>query len=161
MSNLGFERHLAGLGLELIRTPVGDRYVLERMRRDGYNVGGEPSGHIILSDYTTTGDGFVAALQVLSVIKSINKPVSEICHRFEALPQILKNVKYKTGKPLENARVKSAIASAEEKLGRTGRLIIRASGTEPVIRVMGEGDNRDVVEAAVDGVVEALGQVAA
>jgi phosphoglucosamine mutase len=95
------------------------------------------------------------------VIKSINKPVSEICHRFEALPQILKNVKYKTGKPLENARVKSAIASAEEKLGRTGRLIIRASGTEPVIRVMGEGDNRDVVEAAVDGVVEALGQVAA
>ena len=161
MSNLGFERHLAGLGLELIRTPVGDRYVLERMRRDGYNVGGEPSGHIILSDYTTTGDGFVAALQVLSVIKSINKPVSEICHRFEALPQILKNVKYKTGKPLENARVKSAIASAEEKLGRTGRLIIRASGTEPVIRVMGEGDNRDVVEAAVDGVVEALGQAAA
>lgn len=161
MSNLGFERHLAGLGLELVRTPVGDRYVLERMRRDGYNVGGEASGHIILSDYTTTGDGFVAALQVLSVIKSFNKPVSEICHRFEPLPQILKNVKYKTGKPLENAQVKSAIASAEEKLGRTGRLIIRASGTEPVIRVMGEGDNRDVVEAAVDDVVEALGQVAA
>ncbi|MBN9052120.1 MAG: phosphoglucosamine mutase [Rhizobiales bacterium] len=161
MSNLGFERHLAGLGLELIRTPVGDRYVLEHMRREGYNVGGEPSGHIILSDYTTTGDGFVAALQVLSVIKSINKPVSEICHRFEPLPQILKNVKYKAGKPLENAQVKSAIASAEEKLGRTGRLIIRASGTEPVIRVMGEGDNRDVVEAAVDGVVEALGRAAA
>jgi len=161
MSNLGFERHLAGLGLELVRTPVGDRYVLERMRRDGYNVGGEPSGHIILSDYTTTGDGFVAALQVLSVIKGHNKPVSEICHRFEPLPQILKNVKYKTGKPLENAQVKSAIASAEEKLGRTGRLIIRASGTEPVIRVMGEGDNRDVVEAAVDGVVEALGRAAA
>ena len=161
MSNLGFERHLAGLGLELIRTPVGDRYVLEHMRREGYNVGGEPSGHNILSDYTTTGDGFVAALQVLSVIKSINKPVSEICHRFEPLPQILKNVKYKAGKPLENAQVKSAIASAEEKLGRTGRLIIRASGTEPVIRVMGEGDNRDVVEAAVDGVVEALGRAAA
>ncbi|MCW5683299.1 MAG: phosphoglucosamine mutase [Pseudolabrys sp.] len=161
MSNLGFERHLAGLGLELIRTPVGDRYVLEHMRREGYNVGGEPSGHIILSDYTTTGDGFVAALQVLSVIKSINKPVSEICHRFEPLPQILKNVKYKAGKPLENAQVKSAIANAEEKLGRTGRLIIRASGTEPVIRVMGEGDNRDVVEAAVDGVVEALGRAAA
>lgn len=161
MSNLGFERHLAGVGLELVRTPVGDRYVLERMRRDGYNVGGEASGHIILSDYTTTGDGFVAALQVLSVIKSFNKPVSDICHRFEPLPQILKNVKYKTGKPLENAQVKSAIASAEEKLGRTGRLIIRASGTEPVIRVMGEGDNRDVVEAAVDDVVEALGQAAA
>jgi len=160
MSNLGFERHLAGLGLELIRTPGGDRYVLEHMRREGYNVGGEPSGHIIPADYTT-GDGFVAALQVLSVIKSINKPVSEICHRFEPLPQILKNVKYKAGKPLENAQVKSAIASAEEKLGRTGRLIIRASGTEPVIRVMGEGDNRDVVEAAVDGVVEALGRAAA
>src|SRR5665648_791165 len=101
MSSLGLERHLAGIGLELIRTPVGDRYVLEHMRAHGYNVGGEPSGHIILSDYTTTGDGFVAALQVLAVVKRSNKPVSELCHRFEPLPQVLKNVRYQKGKPLE------------------------------------------------------------
>jgi len=161
MSNLGLERHLSGLGLELIRTPVGDRYVLEHMRAHGYNIGGEPSGHIILSDYTTTGDGFVAALQLLAVIKRSNKPVSELCHRFEPLPQVLKNVRYQKGKPLENAGVRSAIASAEKKLGRGGRLIVRPSGTEPVIRVMGEGDDKILVEAVVDDVVEALTQVAA
>ena len=156
MSNLGLERHLNGLGIELVRTPVGDRYVLEHMRKHGYNVGGEQSGHIILSDYTTTGDGFVAALQVLSVVKRRGKPVSEVCHRFEPLPQVLKNVRYKNGKPLENAGVRSAIASAEKKLGRSGRLIVRPSGTEPVIRVMGEGDDKILVEAVVDDVVEAL-----
>jgi len=161
MSNLGLERHLASLGIELVRTPVGDRYVLERMRNDGYNVGGEQSGHIILSDYTTTGDGFVAALQVLAVVKGRNKPVSELCHRFEALPQVLKNVRYKAGKPLEQAAVRSAIASAERKLGRGGRLLVRPSGTEPVIRVMGEGDDKALVEAAVDDVVEALAAAAA
>jgi phosphoglucosamine mutase len=161
MSNLGLERHLAGIGLELVRTPVGDRYVLEHMRAHGFNVGGEPSGHIILSDYTTTGDGFIAALQVLAVIKRSNKPVSELCHRFEPLPQVLKNVRYKNGKPLENAAVRSAIASAEKKLGRGGRLIVRPSGTEPVIRVMGEGDDKVLVEAVVDDVVEALTEVAA
>jgi phosphoglucosamine mutase len=161
MSNLGLERHLSRLGLELIRTPVGDRYVLEHMRAHGYNIGGEPSGHIILSDYTTTGDGFVAALQLLAVIKRSNKPVSELCHRFEPLPQVLKNVRYQKGKPLENAGVRSAIASAEKKLGRGGRLIVRPSGTEPVIRVMGEGDDKILVEAVVDDVVEALTQVAA
>ena len=161
MSNLGLERHLAGLGLELVRTPVGDRYVLERMRADGYNVGGEQSGHIILSDYTTTGDGFVAALQVLAVVKRAGKPVSEVCHRFEPLPQVLKNVRYQAGKPLENAAVRSAIASAEQKLGRNGRLLVRPSGTEPVIRVMGEGDDQLLVEAAVDDVIEALTRVAA
>jgi phosphoglucosamine mutase len=161
MSNLGLERHLAGLGLELMRTPVGDRYVLERMRNDGYNVGGEQSGHIILSDYTTTGDGLVAALQVLAVVKRRNKPVSEVCHRFEPLPQVLKNVRFKAGKPLENASVKTAIASAEEKLGRNGRLLVRPSGTEPVIRVMGEGDDAAVVEAVVDDVIEALSRAAA
>jgi phosphoglucosamine mutase len=161
MSNLGLERHLAGLGLELIRTPVGDRYVLEHMRTHGYNIGGEQSGHIILTDYTTTGDGFVAALQVLAVIKRRNKPVSELCHRFEALPQVLKNVRYKTGKPLEEATVRSAIASAERKLGRGGRLLVRPSGTEPVIRVMAEGDDKALVEAAVDDVVEALTRAAA
>ena len=161
MSNLGLERYLAGLGLELIRTPVGDRYVLEHMRTHGYNIGGEQSGHIILSDYTTTGDGFVAALQVLAVVKRHDKPVSELCHRFEPLPQVLKNVRYQNGKPLENAAVRSAIASAERKLGRGGRLIVRPSGTEPVIRVMGEGDDKSLVEAVVDDVVEALAGVAA
>ena len=161
MSNLGLERYLAGIGIELVRTPVGDRYVLERMRGDGYNVGGEQSGHIIMTDYTTTGDGLVAALQVLAVVKRQNRPVSEVCHRFEPLPQILKNVRYKTGKPMESAAVRSAIASAEKKLGQGGRLLVRPSGTEPVIRVMGEGDDKALVEAAVNDVIEALTQVAA
>jgi phosphoglucosamine mutase len=161
MSNLGLERHLAGLGLELLRAPVGDRYVLEQMRAQGYNVGGEQSGHIILSDYNTTGDGFVAALQVLAVIRRQQKPVSQVCHRFEPLPQVLKNVRYKNGTPLESATVKSAIVAAEQKLGRGGRLIVRPSGTEPVIRVMGEGDDKILVEAAVDDVIEALAKVAA
>ena len=161
MSNLALERHLVSIGLELIRTKVGDRYVLEAMRDEGYNVGGEQSGHIILSDYTTTGDGFVAALQVLAVVKKSGKPVSEACHRFEPLPQVLKNVRYKSGKPLEDAKVKTAIASAEKRLDGQGRLVIRPSGTEPVIRVMGEGDDRELVEAAVDHVVEALAAAAA
>jgi phosphoglucosamine mutase len=161
MSNLGLERYLGSIGLDLLRTPVGDRYVLERMRADGYNVGGEQSGHIILSDYTTTGDGLVAALQVLAVVKRRDKPVSEVCHRFDPLPQVLKNVRFKAGKPLENAGVKTAIASAEQKLGRNGRLLVRPSGTEPVIRVMGEGDDKAVVEAAVDSVIDALTKVAA
>jgi len=161
MSNLGLEKFLRSLGLELIRTPVGDRYVLERMRADGFNVGGEQSGHIILSDFTTTGDGFVAALQVLAVVKRSNKPVSEVCHRFEALPQVLKNVRYRNGKPLENASVRSAIASAESRLGGHGRLLVRPSGTEPVIRVMGEGDDKALVEAVVNDVIGALTEVAA
>jgi phosphoglucosamine mutase len=161
MSNLGLERHLASLGLSLERTPVGDRYVLERMRADGFNIGGEQSGHIILSDFTTTGDGFVAALQVLSVIKRQGKPASEVCRRFEPLPQVLKNVRYRNGKPLENAAVLSAIKSAESRLGQNGRLLVRPSGTEPVIRVMGEGDDRTLVEAVVDDVIGALSDVAA
>jgi phosphoglucosamine mutase len=161
MSNLGLERHLAGVGLDLVRTQVGDRYVLEAMRAGGFNVGGEPSGHIILLDYNTTGDGFVAALQLLAVIRNQDKPVSQVCHRFEPLPQVLKNVRYKNGKPLENAGVKSAISAAEQKLGRGGRLIIRPSGTEPVIRVMGEGDDKILVEAVVDDIVSALSKAAA
>src|SRR6202008_734444 len=161
MSNLGLERHLASVGIELVRTPVGDRYVLERMRAEGYNVGGEQSGHIILTDYTTTGDGFVAALQVLAVIKRGDKPVSQLCHRFEPLPQILKNVRYKSGKPLENAKVRSAIKDGERRLNGHGRLVIRPSGTEPVIRVMGEGDDKVLVEDVVDGIVEVLNRVAA
>ena len=161
MSNLGLERHLAALGLELVRTPVGDRYVLEQMRARGYNVGGEQSGHIILSDYATTGDGLVTALQVLAVVKKRAKSVSEVCHRFEPLPQILKNVRYKGAKPLDDAKVKTAIASAEKRLDGHGRLVIRPSGTEPVIRVMGEGEDRDLVEAVVDDVVDALSKTAA
>jgi phosphoglucosamine mutase len=161
MSNLGLERHLKARGISLIRTPVGDRYVLEQMREHGFNVGGEPSGHIILSDYATTGDGLVSALQVLAVVKKQNRPVSEVCHRFEPLPQVLKNVRYKKGKPLEDAKVKSAITSAEKRLNGNGRLVIRPSGTEPVIRVMGEGDDQVLVEEIVDGIVDALSQAAA
>ncbi len=161
MSNLGLERHLQALKLNLVRTPVGDRYVLEYMREHGYNVGGEPSGHIILSDYTTTGDGFVAALQVLAVVKKQNKPVSQVCHRFAALPQVLKNVRYRSGKPLENSKVRSAIEDAEQRLNGHGRLVIRPSGTEPVIRVMGEGDDKALVEEVVDGIVDALTDIAA
>jgi phosphoglucosamine mutase len=161
MSNLGLERYLAGIGLSLARTPVGDRYVLEHMREHGFNVGGEQSGHIILSDHTTTGDGFVAALQVLAVVKRQDQPVSKVCQRFEALPQVLKNVRYKGGKPLENANVRTAIEAAEQKLNGHGRLLVRPSGTEPVIRVMGEGDDKVLVEEIVDGIVDALTQAAA
>ena len=161
MSNLGLERHLAGLGLGLVRTPVGDRYVLEHMREHGFNLGGEPSGHIIMADYVTTGDGFVAALQVLAVVKKQNRPVSEVCRRFEPLPQVLKNVRYRSGKPLEDASVRSAIELAETRLNGHGRLVIRPSGTEPVIRVMGEGDDKILIEELVDGIVEALAQAAA
>jgi phosphoglucosamine mutase len=161
MSNLSFERYLKTLGIALIRTPVGDRYVLEEMRAHDYNLGGEPSGHIILSDYTTTGDGLLAALQVLAVVKKQGRPVSEVCHRFDALPQVMKNVRYRSGKPLENAKVRSAIKEAEARLNGNGRLVIRPSGTEPVIRVMGEGDDKGLIEEVVDGIVDALAQAAA
>ncbi len=161
MSNLALERHLKAKGIELVRTKVGDRYVLEAMVEHGYNVGGEQSGHIILSDYANTGDGFVAALQVLAMVQKMGKPVSEVCHRFEPLPQVLKNVRYKSGKPLEDAKVKSAISLAENKINGHGRLVIRPSGTEPVIRVMAEGDDRELIETLVDDVVAALTHAAA
>ncbi|CAD5248157.1 phosphoglucosamine mutase [Bosea sp. 62] len=161
MSNLGLERYLAGLGLSMARTAVGDRYVLEHMRANGFNLGGEQSGHIILSDYGTTGDGLVAALQLLAVVKRQEKPVSEVCHCFEPLPQILKNVRYKQGRPLEEKPVVNAIKAAEQLLGEGGRLVIRPSGTEPVIRVMAEGDDRDLVLRAVDEVVDAVTKAAA
>lgn len=161
MSNLGLERYLAGLGLSLARTAVGDRYVLEHMRAHGFNLGGEQSGHIILSDYATTGDGLVAALQLLAVVKRQGKPVSEVCHCFEPLPQILKNVRYKQGQPLKEKPVVTAIEAARQMLGESGRLVIRPSGTEPVIRVMAEGDDRDLVERAVDEVVDAVTKAAA
>ena len=160
MSNLGLERHLEGLGLSLARTAVGDRYVLEHMRQHGFNVGGEQSGHIILSDYSTTGDGLIAALQVLSVLRREGKAVSEVCHRFEPLPQILKNVQTRGNRPLENEGVNAAIEKLRETLGKAGRLIIRPSGTEPVIRVMAEGDDRDLVERVVDDVCDVIGKAA-
>lgn len=161
MSNLGLERYLKSIGLDLVRTKVGDRYVVEAMRAGGYNVGGEQSGHIVLSDYATTGDGLVAALQVLAVVKNSGKPVSEVCHRFEPVPQLLKNVRVKGGKPLEADSVKAAIAAAEGRLGSGGRILVRASGTEPLIRVMGEGDNADSVRAAVDDIIDAITTAAA
>ena len=161
MSNLGLERYLGGIGLTLARTAVGDRYVLEHMREHGFNIGGEQSGHMILSDYSTTGDGLVAALQVLAMVKKLGKPVSEVCHLFDPLPQILKNVRYTSGQPLKDKRVVEAIASSTAVLGAHGRLVIRPSGTEPVIRVMAEGDDHALVEKAVNDVVAALSNVAA
>lgn len=160
MSNLGLQRYLEAQGLLLERTKVGDRYVLEAMRGKGFNVGGEQSGHIILSDFTTTGDGLVAALQLLSVVKQEGKPVSEVCHRFDPVPQLLQNVRYKRGKPLDDKSVRALIADAEIRLGETGRLLIRESGTEPVIRVMGEGDDAALVSQVVNEIVAAIGKVA-
>ncbi len=161
MSNLGLERYLGSLGLDMIRTPVGDRYVVEHMRKHGYNVGGEQSGHIVLSDFTTTGDGLISALQVLAVVVSTGKPVSEVCNRFTPLPQILQNVRYSKGKPLEDARVKKAIDAGKEKLGKSGRLVIRPSGTEPLIRVMAEGDDEQLVSGVVGDIVDAVRLAAA
>jgi phosphoglucosamine mutase len=156
MSNLGLERHLASLGLALERTAVGDRYVIERMREKGLNVGGEQSGHIILSDYSTTGDGLVAALQVLAVVHRLGRPTSEVCRRFEPLPQVLRNVRFNGGKPLENPAVAKAIAEATARLGDRGRLVVRPSGTEPVIRVMGEAEDKALVDTLVSDVCDAV-----
>lgn len=156
MSNLGLERFLAAKGLGLERTKVGDRYVLERMKSGGFNVGGEQSGHMILLDHATTGDGTVAALRVLTSLVRAQKPASEILHLFDPVPQLLKNVRYEGGKPLENAAVQSVISAAEKELEGKGRLVIRPSGTEPVIRVMAEGDNPTMVETVVDRVCDAV-----
>ncbi|MEL6859262.1 MAG: phosphoglucosamine mutase [Pseudomonadota bacterium] len=156
MSNLGLEKHLAGLGLTLERTKVGDRYVVERMREGGYNLGGEQSGHIVMSDYSTTGDGLMAALQVLAVMVETEKPLSEIAHVFDRVPQKLVNVRYKTGAPLEQEAVQEAIAAAEKKLGKKGRLVIRKSGTEPLIRVMAEATDAKLMDSAVESVAEAV-----
>ena len=161
MSNLGLERHLAAQGIGLIRTGVGDRQVLEAMRAQGYNVGGEQSGHIILSDYATTGDGLVAALQVLAELTWSGAPASEFLHRFEPLPQLLKNVRFSGGKPLEADSVRAVIAAAEAELAGKGRLVIRPSGTEPVIRVMAEGDDPAQVEQVVDRICDAVRAAAA
>jgi len=156
MSNLGLERFIEGKGLELYRTKVGDRYVLEEMRARACNVGGEQSGHIILSDYATTGDGLVAALQILASLVESGKPASEILHHFDPLPQLLKNVRFGGGAPLEAESVKSAIASGEARLQGTGRLVIRKSGTEPLIRVMAEGEDETLVTEVVDSICDAV-----
>ena len=150
MSNLGLERFMESKGMTLARTKVGDRYVVEHMRANGFNVGGEQSGHIVMSDFATTGDGLLAALQVLGEVVRQGKRVSEVCNMFDPLPQILKNVKFAGGAPLENAHVKAAIKDAEAKLGKTGRFVIRPSGTEPLIRVMAEGEDAGLVRKLVD-----------
>ncbi len=160
MSNLGLERYLNGLGLDLVRTSVGDRYVLEKMREGGYNVGGEQSGHMILTDHGTTGDGTVAALQVLAALVASGKPASETLHLFDPVPQLLKNVRFAGGKPLEADSVKAVIAEAEAQLAGKGRLVIRPSGTEPVIRVMAEGDDAREVAQVVDAICDAVRKAA-
>ncbi|MFD1695704.1 phosphoglucosamine mutase [Roseibium aestuarii] len=161
MSNLGLERYLGDLGLSLARTKVGDRYVVEHMRSHGFNVGGEQSGHIVLSDFATTGDGLIAALQVLACVKDQNRPVSEVCRRFDPVPQLLKNVRYAGGSPLETQPVKEAIREGEDRLGTSGRLVIRASGTEPLIRVMAEGDDETLVHKVVNDIAEVVARSAA
>jgi phosphoglucosamine mutase len=156
MSNLGLQRFIEGIGLHMKRTQVGDRYVLEEMRRGGYNVGGEQSGHVILSDYATTGDGLVAALQVLAVIVSEQRSASEVTRVFEPLPQLLKNVRFNGGQPLDHSNVQTVIADAEKRLGNSGRLVIRKSGTEPLIRVMAEGEDEGLVHQLVDAICDAV-----
>ncbi len=161
MSNLGLERFLTANGMALERTKVGDRYVMERMREGGFNLGGEQSGHIIMSDVSTTGDGLISALQVLAVLSQSNQPMSTLARQFEPAPQVLKNVRFSGGKPLDAKTVKAAIADAEARLSGTGRLVVRASGTEPLIRIMAEGDDermvKDVVKAIASAVEEAAG----
>jgi phosphoglucosamine mutase len=160
MSNLGLERYLGGQGLSLHRTQVGDRYVVEAMRAEGFNIGGEQSGHIVMTDHATTGDGMVAALQVLAQLVESGKPASELLHQFDPLPQLLKNVRFAGGEPLKDDKVIAAIADAEGKLNGTGRLVIRKSGTEPLIRVMAEGEDKKLVEAMVDQICDAVRKAA-
>ena len=161
MSNMGLERYLNGLGVGMIRTPVGDRHVVERMRADGFNLGGEQSGHIVLSDYSTTGDGLIAALQILSVLVETGRPSDELLSVFTPMPQLLKNVRYENCNPMENASVKAAICDAERRLEGTGRLLVRPSGTEPLIRVMAEGEREDEVREVVDELCALIERVAA
>ena len=161
MSNAGLEHYLQTLNLTLARSAVGDRYVLEAMQKGGFNVGGEQSGHIILSDVSTTGDGLVAALQVLAVLAEERKPASETAHLFNPLPQVLENVRFKKGVPLEDARVKSSIEAAGQKLGAHGRVLVRKSGTEPLIRVMAEGEDEKLVRAVVRDIAQAIEEAAA
>ncbi len=156
MSNLGLERYLGSLDLDLIRTPVGDRYVVERMRADGYNVGGEQSGHIVLTDFATTGDGLISALQILAVVVQSDRPASEVTNLFQPYPQLLRNVRFNGGAPLEDGEVKAAIRAGEDRLGSGGRLVIRKSGTEPLIRVMAEGEDEDLVSQVVGEICQTI-----
>jgi phosphoglucosamine mutase len=161
MSNAGLDRYLQTLGLTLGRSAVGDRYVLEEMAKGGFNVGGEQSGHIILSDFATTGDGLVAALQVLAVLAQEGKPASQAAHLYNPLPQVLENVRFKKGSPLDDDKVKSSIADGNARLGSSGRILVRKSGTEPLIRVMAEGDDEKLVRAVVRQIASAIEEVAA
>ena len=161
MSNLGLERFLAERKLKLERTAVGDRAVMVRMREGGFNLGGEQSGHMILSDYSTTGDGLLAALQVLAVLKESDRPMSALARQFEPVPQLLENVRFAGGKPLEDAEVKAVLAEAEQRLNGSGRLVVRASGTEPLIRIMAEGDDAGLVRQVVKDIVGAVKKAAA
>lgn len=161
MSNLGLERYLNDQKLDLVRTCVGDRYVVEKMRAKGFNLGGEQSGHMIMSDFATTGDGLVAALQTLAIMRQTDTAISELGRVFDPLPQLLKNIRFSTGAPLEHKRVIDCIKHGEKQLGKQGRLVIRKSGTEPLIRVMGEGDNAALVTQVVDDIVAVIQEVAA
>jgi phosphoglucosamine mutase len=161
MSNLGLERFVKARGLKLERTQVGDRYVMAKMRDGGFNLGGEQSGHIILRDFATTGDGLLAALQVLAVLKESDQPMSALARQFEPVPQKLENVRFVNGKPLESAQVKGVIADAEQKLNGSGRIVVRASGTEPLIRIMAEGDDEKLVNQVVKEIAGAVKKAAA
>ena len=156
MSNFGLERYLSGIGLRLVRTRVGDRYVMEHMRKHGYNLGGEQSGHIILADHTTTGDGLIAALKVLSLLVESERPASEACRVFTPLPQVLRNVEYKGGALLDRDEIKKLIASAERQLAGSGRLLVRRSGTEAKIRIMAEGEDESLLQTVIDDVAGAI-----
>jgi phosphoglucosamine mutase len=161
MSNLGLERFLQARKLKLERTAVGDRAVMMRMREGDFNLGGEQSGHIILSDFSTTGDGLLAALQVLAVLKEGDKPMSALARQFDPVPQKLENVRFGGGKPLEDSAVQGAIANAEQRLNGSGRLLVRASGTEPLIRIMAEGDDEKLVSQVVKEIAGAVKKAAA
>lgn len=160
MSNLGLERFLQDNDMRMKRCAVGDRYVVEEMREGSFNLGGEQSGHIIMSDFGTTGDGLMAALQVISIVHEAGKPASEVCNVFTPCPQILKNVRYTNGSPLDQGMVKDAIAQAEQTLANDGRLLVRASGTEPLIRVMAEGDDEATITDVVDNLCDVINQYA-
>ena len=161
MSNAGLERYLNSLELKLARAPVGDRYVIAKMWAGGFNVGGEQSGHIILRDFCTTGDGIIAALQVLGVLAQEKRPASEVSHIFEPLPQIIENVRYRNASPLTDEKVKERIKDCEARINGSGRILVRKSGTEPVIRVMAEGDDEKLVRSVVSEVVAVLKEAAA
>jgi phosphoglucosamine mutase len=161
MSNVGLERYLGSLDLKLVRASVGDRYVIEEMKKGGYNVGGEQSGHIVLNDFCTTGDGLIAGLQVLAAIAKEGKPASAACHLFEPLPQVLKNVRFKHGAPLDNAKVKKTIEDCRTKLDGKGRILVRKSGTEPLIRIMAEGEDEKAINSVVGVIAEAIAEATA